>query len=324
MTIGWGVFSFLSYSDPQWARLTGTFQVAGFVAGIPAAYLFSWLSQGLDKKLPWTRIASSRFLLGIILHLLLSFLLIVLFWQLCLYYLRPSSFGLLQYRPLLIKAAILSGVISMAYNAAYFGLYSYYRYSREQVEKITLKKEQTQLQLQALKEQLSPHFLFNNLNTISALLAEDRQKAETYVYRLGECYQQALNSNQKPLTTLRKELELLRSYQYLLNTRFESQFQVQTEIHDRAMESKIPPLTLQLLVENAIKHNRMSREKPLEIILKSTGSHLVVSNKKFPLKEPAPSFNIGLSNIISRYRLLASKKVEVQNREEFSVKLPLI
>ncbi|NJK98033.1 MAG: histidine kinase [Bacteroidales bacterium] len=156
------------------------------------------------------------------------------------------------------------------------------------VENETLKRESLQSQYESLKNQLSPHFLFNSLTALQVLIKEDPDKAQSYVNSLSKALRYTLQSNEKQLVTMREEMNFMESYIHLLRIRFDTSLNVEIAMHDEFYVYKLPPLTIQTLVENAVKHNEISKKKPLVIkITTSEDGSLTVSNvinEKFDLK----------------------------------------
>ena len=191
----------------------------------------------------------------------------------------------------------------------------------EQLKKVTL-----QSRLDGLKEQVNPHFLFNSLNSLSSLISEDPKKASKFLDEMSKVYRYLLRNNEEGLTTLTAELQFIRSYFHLLKTRYGEGIDIRINVDASFMNSLIPPLTLQLLVENAVKHNVILKEKPLQIeIVTSKDGKLTVKNCLQPKVAKAPSTKIGLNNIISKYKLLNQPEIDVhETGKEFIVTVPLI
>lgn len=204
--------------------------------------------------------------------------------------------------------------------------YHYDQLYRSEKEREELMRIHLHTQYAGLKQQVNPHFLFNSLNSLSSLITIDPPKAEKFVEEMSQVYRYLLQSNQEELTTLGRELDFIQSYLHLLKTRYGEGFQARIEVTEEARRRYIPPLTLQLLVENAVKHNETSSSCPLRLLIScSDGERLVVSNNLQRRRITVPSEKVGLANIIARYRLLNHPYVEVRESErEFSVILPLI
>ncbi|MGZ8561601.1 MAG: sensor histidine kinase [Flavisolibacter sp.] len=192
---------------------------------------------------------------------------------------------------------------------------------KEKLEQLTIRHE-----FETLKSQVNPHFLFNCFNTLSSLISEDRKQAEVFLDELSKVYRYLLRNNEDGLTTLQTEIRFIESYYRLLRTRHGEAVQLKTEIDKKYNGYLLPSLSLQMLVENAVKHNVLSKNKPLMIdIFTTSGNKLVVSNNLQPRTIKGPSNKIGLDNIRSKYELLNRQGFQVlQDKKNFSVVLPLI
>lgn len=212
-------------------------------------------------------------------------------------------------------------IILLIYESAY--LYQRWRDSLIMAEK--LRKENILSQLQSLKDQVNPHFLFNSLNTLASLIPEDPERAVTFVTHLSKCYRYILEIQDREVITLREELAFLNAFRYLLETRFGENIDFKVEIPESEMEKDVVPLALQLLIENAIKHNIVSTEKPLHISLYVEKDNLVVRNNLQRKSQPMPSTKTGLNNLKKRYQYLADKTVDIiVTHTDFIVSLPLL
>jgi LytS/YehU family sensor histidine kinase len=186
-----------------------------------------------------------------------------------------------------------------------------------------LKREAITFQFESLKNQVNPHFLFNSLNVLTTLITKDAESSIRFVKQLSEVYRYVLDQNTKDITWLAEELQFLNSYIYLNKIRFNESFNVEINIVDQ--DFQIIPLALQMLLENAIKHNIISEEKPLLVKIYDTGDYLVVENNLQKKSTMFDSNQIGLKNIQFRYEFLTRKKMEVTSDDsKFVVKLPKI
>ncbi len=217
-------------------------------------------------------------------------------------------------------------VFSIMIIAVYELIYSVKAWKQLAVESEALKRENLVSQLESLKEQVKPHFLFNSLSTLIGLIDEDKTRAKKFVEDLAYVYRYLLQSNDQPLITVREELAFIGAYTYLLKTRFEDRLQVDVEVGEAALGQRIPPLTLQILLENAVKHNEVSSSRPLRIrITDVDGHHLEVANTLQRRKSAQPSTKKGLANIFAKYDLLRQPAPELYETEaQFIVRLPLI
>lgn len=188
-----------------------------------------------------------------------------------------------------------------------------------------LRTEMLASQYQSLKDQLNPHFLFNSLNVLSNLVYEDADKSAAFILKLSKIYRYVLEVQQEELVSLDREIEFARNYLELQKIRFEENLVYSIKVTD-ADSVFIPPLSLQLLLENAIKHNEASQENPLFIQIIKQENELWISNTFQPkAKINEPSTGIGLANIQKRYQLLSDQEIQIiQTSDEFLVKLPMI
>ena len=195
-----------------------------------------------------------------------------------------------------------------------------------QIRAERLEKEAVLTQFAALKNQISPHFLFNSLSILSSLVHVDADLSEQFIDQLSRAYRYILEQKDNDKVRLKTELDFIRSYTFLLKIRFEDSFDVLIDIPQTTVDQYcIAPLTLQLLVENAVKHNRMTPEMPQHVWIKTEGEYLVVSNRIQPREQLEHSTGVGLQNIINRYALLTDQPVWVGEQDgAFVVKIPLI
>lgn len=192
-------------------------------------------------------------------------------------------------------------------------------------EKERWKRESLRAQLDALKTQVNPHFLFNNLNTLSAVIPENPEQAVNFVQQLSKVYRHLLEVKDEQSIPLKEELEVLKAYAYLLKTRFGDNLDISIRVAEEKLQQKVVPLSLQILMENAIKHNIVSSAKPLRIEVVASNGRLIVRNNLQKKKQLIESTGIGLDNIRNRYRLLGDRMIEVkEGPSSFTVSIPLI
>lgn len=199
-----------------------------------------------------------------------------------------------------------------------------WRFSQVQVERF--KKESAESKFETLRAQVNPHFLFNSLNTLSSLIHEDPVKADQFIRELSDVYRYILDTREKDTVDLRDELLFMRSYMFLLQLRHQNRLFLEENIPGHYGSRQIVPAALQLLIENAIKHNVVSASKPLTIrLFIDEQDHLVVTNNLQRKDESAVSSGFGLQSIASRYAFLTDKPVQInEDKSCFSVKIPLI
>ncbi|MEP4535037.1 MAG: histidine kinase [Cyclobacteriaceae bacterium] len=190
------------------------------------------------------------------------------------------------------------------------------------VEVEKFKNESLKSQYESLKNQVNPHFLFNSLNALSSLVYDDQAKAVDFIRRLSKVYRYVLDNKDKELVSLEEEIAFLEDYTFLQKIRFEDNLQIQIE--KTSTEGMVPPIAIQILMENAIKHNIVSENKPLTVKIKIDQDKCVVSNN-VQEKLHKDSTGIGLSNLKSRYAYLSDQEVKVEKTEEaFTVTLPIL
>ena len=187
-----------------------------------------------------------------------------------------------------------------------------------------LEKEKTTLQLHAIQAQVNPHFLFNSFNTLSGIIEEDQEAAVDYVDQLSAFFRGVLQHRNSELITLAEEIEIMRNYTYILKKRYGNNIIIDENISSN--EGFIAPLTLQLLVENAIKHNIVSNEKPLRITITIDENWVEVVNPIQPkFQSMIESTGFGLSSLLTRYKYLTNTLIDIHHdRNIFAVRIPII
>jgi len=192
------------------------------------------------------------------------------------------------------------------------------------IENEHLKQQSLQNELIALKNQIDPHFLFNSLNSLTSLIREN-EPATQFVKKLSYMYRYILQSGDSDLVSVKDELKFLESYTYLICTRYRDRFSIDINIEPHYLEQEIPPLALQLLVENSVKHNEISETNPLKVSIYSKEGSIYVDNAMRLRKTFAEGTKNGLLNLKKRYILLLRKELTVRTENDiFSVQLPLI
>lgn len=206
------------------------------------------------------------------------------------------------------------------------GVYGYVKWRDTELRRYeTLENEKVKFQLNTLKNQVNPHFLFNSFNTLISIIETDPETAVHYVENLSEFFRNVVASQNKDLIRLKEELEHSSAYYFLQKKRFGNSLDIQFEIEAGKEQYFLPPLVLQLLIENAVKHNVCSKEMPLSIRIQSEENTLIIRNNLNVRRTAEPSTKTGLQNIIDRYHLLGGYEIEITKTEkEFIVVLPLI
>ena len=224
-----------------------------------------------------------------------------------------------------VVAVVIGILVSIILLSIEIGSQFFGNWKRSLVEVEKYKTESLQAQLQNLKDQINPHFMFNNLSVLSSLVYKDQDKAVDFINQLAKVYRYVLDSRNSELVSLKEELNFMESYLYLLQIRFEKSLIIQMNIPDKCKDLVLPPMALQMLVENAIKHNEVSEEFPLVLTIEIDRSKLVVSNTLQLRRSPEVSCKTGLKNIKERYKYFSEELVEVEETKQiFLVRLPLL
>ncbi len=208
----------------------------------------------------------------------------------------------------------------------YESIYLLHEWKQAALGKEITQKEQVITQLKVLQNQTNPHFLFNSLNTLSSFIQEQPNLAEKYVNKLAEVYRYMLNIHKHELITLKEELDFLADYYFLMQIRYGKNLHLEIKNNGLAKSKYIIPMSLQILLENAIKHNIISNKQPLHISLNIEKNNVSITNKHQPkLTKKAHSNETGLSNLIKRYQLISELSPTISNDQiHFQVTLPLL
>lgn len=285
-------------------------------------WIFLWIGNGeltdfINKKISWVKFPVRRLIVGVIgtvVYTVSVVLLITKAWE----YFLNARFD--NYYEVVLPSLIITFFISLVLHSREF----LNRWKKSAVDAERLQKESVRAQYESLKNQVNPHFLFNSLNALTNLVYQDQDKAAKFIKQLSEVYRYVLDSRDKELVSLQEELKFLESYVFLQQIRFGDKLRMVIDLS--TAQGQVAPLALQLLIENAIKHNIIAEEQPLTIKLYEQEDFIIVENnlqKKTTLSED--SSGIGLENIKRRYEFLSSRKVVVQEIGLiFKVEIPII
>lgn len=253
-----------------------------------------------------------------ILFIFVYTLLICLIWEGLLF---QYQITLRKFGGIYIFSVMITVLIS-----AIIGAISYFDLFRRSIEeKEAIKRSQMESELNLLTSQVNPHFLFNSLNTLISLIPEDGKLAIRFTQKLSEVYRYSLQGKKKDLVTLEEELSMMESYIFLMKIRYGDNLIVHRNIPPSALQFKLPVLTLQLVIENAIKHNVISLSKPLTISISVRDDLIEIRNNKNQKQSEEPGTGTGLENIKKRYTLYTEKDFYIRNETEFFViGIPLI
>jgi len=300
------------------------------VVGLFTAVMWTLLWKGneliainIDRYVSWLKTPGKRFFIGlaavlVYVPLVATLVNLLLGWILNLgQSLSDLSSGIL--RSTLISVIITILIMLVIYSISFF---KSWRQAAINMEK--LKRENISSQYEILKNQVNPHFLFNTLNALTSLIYEDREKAVRFINKFSDVYRYVLESKEKEVVTVKEELEFVSAYSFLLQSRYEENLSI--EISGKDVRGYIPPMALQLLVENAIKHNVISNEYPLVLTISFDDQYVIVENNITETRDhPDRHEGLGLKNIISRFEILTERHVKVEKEEhKFRVALPVL
>lgn len=276
----------------------------------------------LDRKLPWLHHPKKRVIVQFLVTITYSLVLIVVTIFLT---------ALFTHKPLtsdfFFKSGLFMGKVAFTFlfvstllsNAVLF----FKNWKEAAVQQEKLKREQLSLQYETLKSQVNPHFLFNSLNSLTSLISSNPEKAIDFVKRLSEIYRYILDQKDQELVKLGTEMEFVESYIFLQKIRFGTNLEVQ--IGSLPLNVQVIPLSVQLLVENAIRHNEISDRKPLIIRINSDGKQYLTLENRLQKKSGSEGTGLGLQNIVERYAFFSDRKVIIcEDQEKFIVSIPLL
>ena len=294
-----------------------------------------WIHERLNKKLPWIETPLRRLAIETLLNV--ASVVLLIFSQLIVMYLlediSSELFGDNNENRWYWQWLTVSIFIALTISAINTGDYLILNWKNAALEatehKLMSAQHQqaaTEAELQALKLQLDPHFVFNNLSVLSELILEDQQLGYHYAENFSKVYRYLLLNSRKNLITLEDEMKFLKAYIFLLEHRAGSGIHFEININADHLNLHLPPMTLQLLIENAMKHNKFLKSNPLKISVKSgENADLIVCNSIIPLQRTEPSSALGLQNITQRYQLLSKREPLISaNESYFTVSIPLL
>ena len=328
ITLGSSIFFFTFFSDEK------TLESFGYNLVISAMYAFGlglsngFLNDFLNKKLSWTEQTRLRTILGIVLTVIVNFIVV--------YGCNYINFVIIQ------KVSTPDEFFSGKYNftnwfmvnfALMISAFLHAKGFMEELKKNTKKEvveqkliaKSANAQFESLKNQLDPHFLFNSLNVLTALIDENPEQAQKFTTSMSKIYRYVLEQKDKEMAKVEDEIEFAKIYCNLLKTRFEDSVDFTFDINNDDLQKFVVPLSLQLLLENCIKHNFATSSKPLNIRIFTEGKFLSIENNLQVREQLKESAGIGLANIVQRYALLTNDNVFIEKTEQtFKVKIPIL
>lgn len=226
---------------------------------------------------------------------------------------------------LTLKGSIVGLILAILIVWINYSWIAYSQFSKNTIQHLRNERNKEELQYKLLRSQLTPHFLFNSLNTASNLIATNPDQAESFIRKLAYNFKHLIKNGIQPLNSLEHELKIIENYMHLMNVRYGDKVILEKRIKPEALHNQLPALAIQLLVENALKHNVASQEHPLKITITADQDKVVVNNTITRKPEQIPSIGIGLTNLKARYKLYGKQQISIQESQAcFYVNLPFI
>ena len=273
--------------------------------------------QFLWKKYPWQQHPRKHLLFEIVLIFIYTMIFssLLYFIELRLRFIEPADNLMIQ--------AVLTLLITFLITAIHESVYFYYQWKYHFSKSVRLQRDTIQAKYESLKTQVNPHFLFNSLNSL-ATIVDDNPAAVDYIGNLSEFLRYMLGSHEKEFVLVRDELQVLQKYISLQKSRFGDNLSIEVDVPDRFYHFAVPPLVLQMLVENSLKHNIISKDKPLRVIVTADRESIFIENN-LQKKTGVISTGQGLKNIADRYRLFTTREVIITETSTiFKVEIPLL
>ncbi len=284
----------------------------------------SFYFEYINTKINWKKYASYRILAGAVGSVILTMIGIFLIRIVINLLIEGESWeAFIQEERAIyyIIALLITIVVTIFFHALYF----YKAWQEKKVKEQKIIAGTASAKFDALKNQLDPHFLFNSLNVLTSLIDEDPEQAQNFTTALSKVYRYVLEQKNKDLVSVDEELQFARTYVKLLKMRFEDSIIFELPEASGFPEGKIVPLSLQLLLENAVKHNVVSSQRPLHIKVTEEGGKLIIQNNVQEKQVVKKSSGVGLRNIRQRYQILSNREVNInQSGGKFSVSLPIL
>lgn len=328
ISLGTSMFFFFAFTDEK--------TLENFLLTVLISFMYSFflgagnglINDYLNKKFPWSEATTKRAIISIVVILIANTILV--------YFCNYMNFVVFQ------KAATTQQYFSGRYNfinwftinvalliSAFLHAKGFMdelkKTSRKEVVEQKLIAKSANAQFESLKNQLDPHFLFNSLNVLSSLIDENPRQAQKFTASMSKIYRYVLEQKDKELVTVQDELDFAKTYCELLKTRFEDSVDFVFDVNENDLRKFVVPLSLQLLLENCIKHNFATSSKPLMIKVFTENDCLCIENNLQAREQLKESAGIGLANIVQRYALLTKRNVFIEKSEDyFKIKLPVL
>ncbi|WP_432671423.1 2TM domain-containing protein [Flavobacterium sp. SM2513] len=292
--------------------------------GIVLTFANSAFFDYINNQVEWKKYSKYRLLIGLIGSITVT--------MLGIFFIRMVINTVIEGKTLVVfitgekfRYYIVSLLITMVITLFFHAIYFYKKSQEKKIKEQKIIAGTASAQFESLKNQIDPHFLFNSLNVLSSLIEENPENAQRFTTSLSKIYRYVLEQKDKELVAVSEELAFAKTYMNLLKMRFENSLFYELPEELPNAEARVVPLSLQLLLENTVKHNVVSEQKPLYIRIKIVGDYLVVENDLQKKEVLGDRKGVGLQNILSRYAILTHRKVQIEeSNKQFSVSLPIL
>lgn len=324
------LITFLVTSIPTIIRMSGlvgftvgnnlVWMLVSFLTFLTLWEIFDRIHKFLDKKVPFTANITKRLILQFLGNWIV---LVVLRWT-GIYFLEDFitvKLNQLNYLMIIMIDIIISGALTLAIAASFF----FKRWKENLIRNERLEKEKSQIQIHNLMNRMNPHFLFNSLSALDGLIKTQPELASDFLQHLSKVYRYSLQNENKEFVSLEREYEVFKHFVALLEIRYEKTLFIQIQLDAASMEKGIVPLSLELLTENALKHNEISEAHPLRIRIFTKGNFLCVENSIRRKKTMETSNKKGLEQLRNLYAYLSTEKFSISDSDDlFTVQIPLL
>jgi len=316
------IITIVSY--PEGFRSAGTMLYVllySYSIGIPSIALITLAAKRLDRYYPWLKNPFKKLALTIVMEILIV-LFVLLMVQIAFLLINKNDIEDL-FRQLSVGFIWAVGITIFGIAIAN-GVLFFKNWKQSALNEEILKREKLAIQYEALRNQVNPHFLFNSLTALTTLVHQDADKAEAFIRRFSDVYRYILENRNQEIVSLQNEMTLIENMAYLYHYRHGNNLKIELDL-DPSDEKSILPMALQMLLENALKHNVISEEKPLHVKIYEDGDFVVVWNNLQLKNSVADSNNVGLGNIRLRYSYLSANPVSIEKTDHyFQVKIPIL
>lgn len=322
MTLIGFVFRFTVFYEELTLWRNVSLSVVSFFFLILIWAFFDWVNRKLNGILPYEQSVAIRIALQISVGLLFAYLFINTLFYVNAYFYKVAEIN----KIVIVAGNLIWTLVVLTINGFYIGEHFFMKWKQALMRNLEVERNLAQVQFLNLQNQLNPHFLFNSLTTLNSLIHENPDLASQFLKQLASTYRYLMKHNQEKLVLLTDEIAFIEQYLSLLSTRFGESFRYQMRISSEWAGKKIVPVTLQILIENAVKHNQINTEPPFLVEIYTEEGYICVKNPKILKKRTDNSHKIGLDNLRKLYTVTAPQAAIVieDTTSSFLVKVPLL